>query len=173
MLYHSEVHADARFWLEVVDEILKFIALLVGGAWTWMHYLRGRTHKRKLELRTIGKLFRKSGRLYLSIVCTLKNVGQTKYPIEQRGTACQVLAYLGSEPELFRAYPVFQEHAWIEPGEEIDHPLLVRITVDESKLIGLQVKLRIVSGDIEWDSSCIVEDPDASARPSGNSPSPS
>jgi len=48
----------------------------------------------------------------------------------------------------------------IEPGEQIEHPLMVRIAVDESKLVGLQIKLIILSGDIEWNSSCIIEFPD-------------
>jgi hypothetical protein len=38
---------------------------------------------------------------------------------------------------------------------------MVRIAVDESKLVGLQIKLIILSGDIEWNSSCIIEFPDA------------
>ncbi|MGD0801035.1 MAG: hypothetical protein ABR906_06950 [Terracidiphilus sp.] len=161
MLIELDPHADAKFWLDVADAILKFIALLVGATWTWMNYLRGRTYKRKLELGTAGKLFKRNGKLYLSIVCRLKNVGQSKYPIEQVGSACQVLAFIGLKPELFRTYPVFEEHGWIEPGEQIDHPLMMRITVDESKLVGLQIKLIIVSGGIVWTSSCIVEVPDA------------
>lgn len=161
MLTEPDIHANAKFWLDVADAILKFIALLVGAAWTWMNYLRGRTYKRKLELETTGKLFRRNGKLYLSIVCRLKNVGLAVYPIKQEGTACQIFAFMGLKPELVRTYPVFMEHGWIEPGEQIDHPLMVRIAVDESRLVGLQVKLRIVSGEIEWNSSCIVEFPDA------------
>jgi hypothetical protein len=127
-----------------------------------MNYMRGRTYKRKLELGTSGKLFRKNGKLYLSIVCRLKNVGQSQYPIEQVGSACQISAYLEPGTEVIRTYPVFEEHAWIEPGEQIDNPLFMRVPVDEAKLVGLGVRLRLVSGDIEWNSRCIVDVPDAS-----------
>jgi len=72
MLTEPDIHANAKFWLEVADAIVKFIALLVGAAWALMNYLRGRTYKRKLELGITGKLFRRNGKLYLSILCRLK-----------------------------------------------------------------------------------------------------
>jgi hypothetical protein len=90
----------------------------------------------------------------------LKNVGLAVYPIEQEGSACQVFAFMRLKPELVRTYPVFTDHGWIEPGEQIEHPLMVRIAVDESKLIGLQIKLIILSGGIVWTSSSILEFPD-------------
>jgi hypothetical protein len=37
---------------------------------------------------------------------------------------------------------------------------MVRIAVDESKLVGLQIKLIILSGTIVWTSSSIIEFPD-------------
>ena len=160
MLTEPDIHANAKFWLEVADAIVKFIALLVGAAWALMNYLRGRTYKRKLELGITGKLFRRNGKLYLSILCRLKNVGLAVYPIKQEGSACQIFAFMGFKPEHVRTYPVFTDHGWIEPGEQIEHPLMVRIAVDESKLVGLQIKLIIVSGEIEWNSSCIIEFPD-------------
>jgi hypothetical protein len=160
MLTEPDIHANAKFWLDVADAIVKFIALLVGAAWALMNYLRGRTYKRKLELGITGKLFRRNGKLYLSILCRLKNVGLAVYPIEQEGSACQVFAFMRLKPELVRTYPVFTDHGWIEPGEQIEHPLMVRIAVDESKLIGLQIKLIILSGGIVWTSSSILEFPD-------------
>jgi len=90
MLTEPDIHANAKFWLDVADAIVKFIALLVGAAWALMNYRRGR----------------------------------------------------------------------IEPGEQIEHPLMVRIAVDESKLVGLQIKLIILSGTIVWTSSSIIEFPD-------------
>jgi hypothetical protein len=160
MLTEPDIHANAKFWLDVADAIVKFIALLVGAAWALMNYLRGRTYKRKLELGIIGKLFRRNGKLYLSILCRLKNVGLAMYPIQQEGSACQIYAFMGLKPELVRTYPVFTDHGWIEPGEQIEHPLMVRIAVDESKLVGLQIKLIILSGTIVWTSSSIIEFPD-------------
>jgi hypothetical protein len=158
-------HANAKFWLDVADDIIKFIALLVGAAWTWMNYLRGRTYKRKLEADVTGHLFRKNAQLYLSIHCQLKNVGQSEYPIEQHGSGCQVIAYSGGPPELLWTFSVFTEHGWLEPGEQIDEPLLLRVRVDPTRLIGLRLHLKVVSGGIEWNSSCIVESADPEPAP--------
>jgi hypothetical protein len=160
MLTEPDIHANAKFWLDVADAIVKFAALVVGGLWALMNYRRGRTYKRKLELGITGKLFRRNGKLYLSILCRLKNVGLGIYPIKQEGSACQIFAFMRLKPEHVRTYSVFTDHGWIEPGEQIEHPLIVRIAVDESKLVGLQVKLIILSGDIVWTSSCIIEFPD-------------
>ena len=98
MLTEPDIHANAKFWLEVADAIVKFVALLVGAAWALMNYLRGRTYKRKLELGITGKLFRRNGKLYLSVLCRLKNVGLAMYPIKQEGSACQIFAFMGLKP---------------------------------------------------------------------------
>lgn len=161
MLAGSDAHSSARFWLDVADVIVKVIALAVGAAWTWMNYLRGRTYTRKLELGVTGKLFRKNEELYISLLCRLKNVGQSKSAINQVGTACEISAYEGTESELLRTYSVFEDHTFIEPGEQIEQPLLMKLIVKEEHLIGIRLNLRIVSGENEWNSSCFVEAPDS------------
>jgi hypothetical protein len=165
MVTPPDPHANAEFYLDVFDEVIKFIALLVGGAWTLMNYLRGRTYKRKLETAITGHLFRKNGQPYVSILCRLKNLGQSKYPIEQRGTGCEVLAYTGGEPQLLWLFTVFHEHGWLEPGEQIDEPLLLRVQIDPVRLIGVRLHLKVASGGIEWNSSCIVESADPEVQP--------
>jgi hypothetical protein len=52
-------HQNASFWLDVIDKFIKFLALLVGGAWTWLNFKRSRTYAKKLDLQLVGAVFRK------------------------------------------------------------------------------------------------------------------
>ena len=162
MLAEQDPNANAKFWLTVVDAGIKFVALLVGAAWTWMIYLRGRTFKHRPVLGTSGKLFKKNGRLYLSVICKLKNVGQSKYEIESKGTACQVWALTNGAPapeELIWVSDVFTAHRWLEPGGQVDDPLLIQIPpqLSENTIVALRVGLRVVSAGVESNISSIVE----------------
>jgi hypothetical protein len=166
MLADPVVHTEAKFWLDVGDAAIKFVALLVGAAWTWMNYRRGRIYTHKPMVRTTGRLFTKSGELYVSILCELKNIGQSKYEIEQEGTACRVWAITDDMPtpeELIWLSSVFTQHGWMEPGGEIVDPLLIRIPphLSEAQLVGIRVGLRVVSAGVESNTSCIIEIPDS------------
>lgn len=162
MFAETDPHADARFWLPVADATIKFIALLVGAAWTWMNYWRGRTHKHRPVLETSGKLFKKNGRLYLSVVGRLKNVGQSKYEIEREGTACEVWALTEDAPapgELIWTSDVFIEHRWMEPGGQTEDALLIEVPahLSEDTIVALRIGLRLVSAGVESNVSSIVE----------------
>src|SRR5258708_6607832 len=160
MFVEQDPHADAKFWLEVFDAAIKFIALLVGAAWTWMNYVRGRTHKRKLDLGVTAKLFKKGDALYLSSICTVKNIGLSKCEIRKEGTGCEVMGLTLAGQQLISTFETFGDHAWIEPGEQLHHSSLVRIRQEE-KLIAIRVSLRVVSGKIRWICRYLLEVPDA------------
>jgi hypothetical protein len=151
-------YAHAKFALDVIDIGLKVAALVIGGLWALMNYNRSRIYQRKLELGLSGKVFQRNGRLYFGGTCQLKNVGQSKYPIEQNGTTCQIWAYRRSiHTELIYTFTIFERHGWIEPGEQIEEPLLTLVKFDPTELIGVRADFRVVSGGIEWNASRIFE----------------
>src|SRR5271168_3492517 len=88
---NAQPHATARFWLDVIDEVIKAIAVLVGAAWTWMNYRRSRTYAKKLELQLSGSSFRREG-LYVEINAGLKNLGASRHRPQQEGTTCELIA---------------------------------------------------------------------------------
>lgn len=153
-----DVHPYGSFWLDVVDKLLKFAALAVGAAWTLMNYKRGRTYEQRLEPSVSGEIFSRSGSDYLLINCRLRNVGLSKYTIEQRGTGCEILSLSRSGTERLKVLETFKEHGWIEPGEQIDEPLIMPIP-DPQTFYALRLNLRIVSNATEWNGSCIVKAP--------------
>ena len=150
MIVTSGPHSGASFWLDVVDRVIKFLALLVGAAWTWMHYQRSRTYAKKLELELEGSVFFKDG-LYLETVLRLKNLGAARHPLERRGTLCSIWAVMQDLSEVpMASETVFEQDNWIEPGESVDDSKVFRIEFPYESVVWFKVGLRVVSGSGEW-----------------------
>jgi hypothetical protein len=159
MLFSPEVHPYATFWLDAADKLFKLVAVLVAASWTWMNYSRGRTYKRKLEASVSGEIFFKNGLAYLLAQCRLKNVGQSVYKIQQKGTACTVESLSLKGRTRLNVVSVFTLHEWIEPGELVDDPFVIPIP-DTKTFVALRLNLRVVSEGIAWNGISIVKAPD-------------
>jgi len=153
----SNSHATASFWLDVADKFIKFLAVLVGAAWTWMNYRRSRTYAQKLELLIAGNVVSKRGN-YVEISAGLKNLGASRYEVQQEGTACELIAILGDLSERsVRLFSVFESHNRIEPGETIGDLMQCKIPLPIDEIVWLKMHLRVISGRIEWNSSCPIK----------------
>lgn len=132
----------AHHWpsLDQWDKILKLVAVIVGGAWAWMNYLRGRTFKSRLELSVTGKLRKVEGSLHVTTTVVAKNVGLSKVILEQMGSGITYALYSEdsnsadgvSLKELELTSSIFTEHDWIEPGEPISTEVFAILPVDDS-----------------------------------------
>jgi len=151
--------------LDIVDKVTKVVALLIGGAWAYLNYVRGRTFKKRLELKISAKEVRSKAGLLLSGAAQIKNVGLSKFPIEQKGTAILFFDLRPSAPtdqptepteENVGVREVFKDHAWIEPGETIAEDFLLQIPENKERL-AMKLDLRVVAAHIEWNANCIVE----------------
>jgi hypothetical protein len=151
--------------LDLIDKITKILALLIGGMWAYLNYVRGRTFKRRLEPSITGKTILSKGVLFLSGLAEVKNVGLSKVPIEQKGTAVEVLALKlrnddADAPELHTedvdVRSVFKRHGWLEPGEHIQESFFLPVP-EKSHLVALRLRLRIVADGIEWNADSVVE----------------
>ena len=160
MLLQQEIHPNAKFWLEVADTVIKVVAVMVGAAWTWMHYVRGRTFKPRLDLGVTARVFRKGGALYVLSTCTVKNIGLSKCEFKKKGTGCEIMGLTLDGPEKIATFGTFPEHGWIEPGEDLQHTSLVPVP-EEKEIIAIRVSLRVVSGEIRWICRDVIEVPDA------------
>ena len=70
-------------------QVVKIIAVILGGIWTYLNYVRGRTFKRRLEPKILGKISRgvRVDTWMVSGIAQAKNVGLSKVDIEASGTA--------------------------------------------------------------------------------------
>jgi len=167
--------------LDVIDKATKILAVVIGGAWAYVNYVRGRTYKKRLEAGICAEWFESNGTSLLSGSAHLKNVGLSKFPIEQKGTA--ILLYelrpsaskdrmTGVIADLVGVRSVFEDHGWIEPGETIEESFLLQL--GESRgCIGIKLALRVVAAHIEWNANCILKpvssqpsEPDRVKKPS-------
>jgi hypothetical protein len=140
--------------LDAADKGIKVLAVAVGAVWTYYSV------RRKLELSISGTIFKKNGNFYLLISYQLKNVGQTKYTIRQKGTYVGVFAISEKgDEERVLALEIFKDHGWIEPGEQIHETRIAPISNPET-FIALKLQLRVVSRGLEWNVSSIVSEDD-------------
>jgi len=132
---------------------------VIGAAWTWLQYVRGRTFRRKLEPKISGEIFEAEGKHFLSITSSVKNVGLSRAFIIQRGTWVEITilqvdsktSSVAEPDEKEVGYPpVFLSHAWVEPGEEITDQRLVQLPAKESQDVAVRLNLRIISQEWRW-----------------------
>ncbi len=159
-LISDSVHPYGSFWLDVADKGIKGLAVVVAGAWTFINVKRSRTFQRKLEPSISGEIFESGGEHYILVTTRLKNVGQSQYYITQKGTALEAMKLSAEGRELISVAAVFEEHAWIEPGEQIEDPLILTIP-SPNTFVAVLLTLRVVSEvpeATEWNCSCIVRE---------------
>ena len=156
--------ASSQDILDLIDKVTKISALVIGGAWAYQNYLRGRTFKKRLELRISGREIPIKDARLLSGTALIKNVGLSKFPIEQRGTGILLISLKAPAPsqgsakmleEEIGVSEVFTDHAWIEPGETISEDFLVRLPADDER-VAMKLDLRVVAAGIEWNAKCIA-----------------
>lgn len=147
-----------------IQSIVTVLAIAVGGLWTYFNYFRGRVYRPRLEPKIMGKLVCKQGVTYLSVIAQVKNIGLSKIAVEQTGSAIIVSTFdpkaaSGAVDKIkwndLKAFPVFETHHWIEPGETIeDQQLFVLSSCNE---VAIRLRLRLVFSKIEWNLDAIVE----------------
>ena len=155
--------------LDNLEKVATITAVIIGGLWAYFNYFRGRTYKPRLELKVTGNLIRRDETNYLLAVAQLSNVGLSKIKIKQEGTALLVSLYqnfdtvtkvLSVDYDHLAAFPVFEYHLWVEPGEQIEEQQLIVLPDLERPI--LRVELRIVCQrslfrNIEWKSWSVVQ----------------
>jgi hypothetical protein len=151
--------------LDIVDKVTKIGAVFIGGGWAYLNLARGRTFVKRLEARIVGKQVQSKGVPLLSGTAQIKNVGLSRFPIQQKGTAILVFdlkpsASANQLAETVEASAgireVFKDHAWIEPGETIAEDFLLQLPENEERL-AMKLVLRVVAAHIEWNANCVVE----------------
>ena len=159
----------AKPTLETLDTALKCLAVIVGGVWTYLNYVRGRTFRKRLELTPSGTITERDGTLFFSGQSVAKNVGLGKIPIQQRGTgvtlyALRLVPNPAGEPytveDLVTALPLFERHGWIEPGEAIADPfftLLPNIPAAQGTLLGVRTVILVSNGKTVWSASQLIQ----------------
>ncbi|MFZ1009906.1 MAG: hypothetical protein WAN65_23920 [Candidatus Sulfotelmatobacter sp.] len=152
--------AASHDYIESIKNLFEIAAIVVGGFWTYLNYIRGRTYKSRLEPSITCRAEKGAARCHLVALVQLKCVGLSRVPIDQHGTALIMYFSLPrAEADVtesmqvrwsrtFSAVDVFTNHAWIEAGEVISEQLMIELPKYHAH--AYRIKVKINSGRYSW-----------------------
>lgn len=103
------------------------VGLAVAGVWAYFNFVKSRTYYPRMEMAVTGEMRMRGGQQFLVPRISLKNIGKSKVQLDQAGSGYRIwlasgeisetgqLIWSGGKP----VFPIFADHAWIEPGESI------------------------------------------------------
>jgi hypothetical protein len=168
-LYYALPLTSLQLSIGTIDILIKSAAVVLGGIWTYLNYVRGRTFHRRLEVEISGSIVNLPSVRAFSGQCRIKNIGLSHVRILQRGTGVSVstLSLRTSvegqrqiHEEEFTVMPMFAEQDWIEPGEPITDTFMVLLPDVSDLLLGIKVHVFVSNGKSIWSAVRIVETSD-------------
>jgi hypothetical protein len=167
MIAEPQAHALIASWVETVKNVCEILAILVGAAWAYLNYFRGRIYKPRLECAVDALIEKHSGHPFLRATVRVKNLGLSKVQIEQKGTA--LLIYSANLQEQAASFPiqvrwsnpvgafdVFSGGSRVESSEAVAESIMVALPHGGD--LAYKVALTIVSGDVWWTADAILGD---------------
>ncbi len=147
---------DAR--LETLERILKVLAYLVGGAWVYYNYFRGRAHKSRLEVKVSGTRLDAATPNLAKVSTQVKNVGLSKAELLDAGSAIRLYGYNATKSvdqwTLIETYDsLTKNNQWIEPGVSVEEHIL--IPIDPGIFAAFRVDLILNSKKVRWKTTAI------------------
>lgn len=121
--------------VQITSDIVKTLAILVGGIWAYIKFARGRTFAYRIELTVAPQLMRsEKGGTFLYVTVTLKNSGLARVPLDRQlkfittYDTTRVSWNDGRNHEWGKELlltPVFDDHDFMEPGESISEDVVI------------------------------------------------
>ena len=142
--------------LDLFEKVLKIGAYLVGAAWVYFNYFKGRTYKARLEVRITGEVLPDSPTKLARLTTLIKNIGLGKVELLESGTGVRVEGYdvAAEEWTHINTYPIFDKGAVpVEPDEPLENQLLVELGTADFAAYRAQIFVNY--GAYTWDASTI------------------
>jgi hypothetical protein len=120
---------------EIADHLVTSLAILVGGMWAYLKFVRGRTFAHRAELEVSGALFGHGGDRIVRATVRVKNTGLSKLPLKPDGKVVYLhgISATGWAPEgnveweKLAITPVLGGLAWIEAHESVSDEALIPV----------------------------------------------
>lgn len=148
----------------IVVNIVTAVALIIGGGWAYLQYIRGRTFKRRLQVGVSGQVRREHGILKILVDCRAENLGIRRFDVNSEGTAIRLLASRMDTPPLdepleggWEVLGVWQAFApaSLELGESMDDAILLDLPDGGQSALRLELSVSLPSGE-SWRASDVV-----------------
>ncbi|NIA30934.1 MAG: hypothetical protein GWP06_13605 [Actinobacteria bacterium] len=148
----------------LVNQIIASFGLILGGIFAYYKFIKGRFYKFRLEPNVSGEVVQKDENKYLIATIHLKNIGISRIPIQNEGTALSLyfsetgFAAL-DEPYIMEwneSIPVsiFEDVEQLESGETIGKKYL--ISLPRKTPPAIKMELRVVAQEFEWTATAII-----------------
>jgi len=162
-------------WVDAALHAVQVAALLVGAAWAYYKFVRGRIFHRRAEVTLEASLLKLQSSHAIRARATLKNTGSADIPFLAKGLKISSLREGDVNDKGHPQWremvtvPVFADHGWIESQETISDETLVPVgEAAEKNVLGYRVSCRVIgehertfvrgtkSGGIGWTSNVVV-----------------
>jgi hypothetical protein len=162
-------------WAGAAQNLVQIAAIVIGGAWAYYKFVRGRIFHRRAEVTLDASLLRLEASRAIRARAILENTGSADIPFLAQGL--EVFSFRRGDVDdkgrpqwrEVATVPVFEDHEWIESQETIVDEVLVPLTDDpEMNLLVYRVscvvygererKLRRTKrgGGIRWTTNAIA-----------------
>lgn len=152
----TPAHPSLTLALDLADKVIKLIAVILGGLWTYWNYRKSRTYEQKLELEVDGTVFTR-GDLYCDVKLTAKNIGNAKHRVEHEETFCEVsIIRADLTEEAIQLFDVFTEEDSLEPGESMIDTLYWSVPAPADSILWVKLTLLVASNGVQWSSTELI-----------------
>jgi len=157
--------AEIGHWVEIVKNVFETLAILIGAAWTYFNFFRGRIYKHRLECSVDASIERQTGHSFLRAAVKIRNIGLSRVPIDPKGTALLLYSITAEDQspsfpshvqwkEPVAAFDLFSGRKWVESSETVAEAIMVALPRSDASTYKVTVK--VVSGDIWWTAESIL-----------------
>jgi hypothetical protein len=156
--------------VETLEHLVTIAAVVLGGAWAYFKFVRGRVFTTRLEPTVAGRMVQAGNARFAVVTVSIHNVGLTRVDIDKARSTVEVLAYPPGNylPEFHNAFldtlgviRAVAHHAWIEPDECVVEEHVVALPAQP--LLALRLQLRVLQQrravwlpGVEWNAVAIV-----------------
>jgi len=138
-----------------ISELVTAAAVLIGGGWAYMKYVRGRTFRNRAKLDMGVRPYGAGSAHALLVEVTMHNDGASRIELglenekfvrvdevlEEDWTADGNVDWEADDPVMLTF--LFQDHTWLEPNETISDQVLVPVPPPGRKVLAYRVKTRV------------------------------
>jgi hypothetical protein len=162
-------------WVDAALHAVQIAALVVGAAWAYYKFVRGRIFHRRAEVTLEASLLELDSSRTIRARATLKNTGSADIPFLAKGLKVSLLKEGDVNDKGHPQWremvtvPVFVDHGWIESQETISDETLVPVGEGaETNVLGYRVSCRVIGeperrfvrgakgGGIRWTTNVVV-----------------
>ena len=138
---------------DAADHLTQSLALIVGGAWAYLKFLRGRTFAYRADITLAGEVVDLGQWPAVMAHLAFTNTGLSKLPLKQGGKVIHLYGTPATEwappaePEWHRVVTtlVFAEHDWVEPGETVTEDVLLPLPADPAGWLAVRAEAQVWS----------------------------